>query len=220
MGALLVGVEKVAHLISRCGVYEGLYRADLCGETALSDLENGLVRLYAAILRFLASAIPLLDKATPRRALHAVLHPGEVEKFVAECESQEPLLEADVSNCERVRQRSATAAHVQHLQSLRTALLEPLVRIDARVEALLDRASETQTCALLQWVSRIPYASIHIAAKEGRTEGTAEWMLQHPNFREWRESSASTLLWLHGIRKFYFYYHPTALGRYVSVRDK
>ncbi len=87
MGALLVGVEKVAHPVSRCGVYEELYCADLRNETALSDLENSLVRLYAVILRFLASAMLLLAQATPRRALHAVLHPDEIGKFIAECES-------------------------------------------------------------------------------------------------------------------------------------
>jgi hypothetical protein len=219
MGTLLVGVEKVARLVSRCGVYEKLYRSDLRGETALSDLENSLVRLYAAVLRFLAGAIPLLAQATPRRTLHAVLHPDEVEKFLAECELLEPLLEADASNCERIQHRSATAAHAQHLQSLRTALLEPLVRTDARVEVLFDRASEAETCALLQWVSRVPYAGIHIAAKDGRTEGTAEWILQHRNFCEWRKSSASMLLWLHGIRKFYSSYLSMTFDRCVNVRQ-
>jgi hypothetical protein len=202
MGALLVGVEKVAHLVSRCGVYEDLYRTDLHGEKALSGLENGLVRLYAVVLQFLANAIPLLAKATALRAVYAFLHPDEVENFVAECEGLERSLEADASNCERVLQRSTHTAHAQHLQALLAALREPLVRTDARVGALLDHFSEAETCAILQWVSRIPYASNHVAAKEGRTKGTAEWILRHSTFRTWRESSASMLLWLHGIRKF------------------
>ncbi len=192
-------------------MYDDLYRADLHGEKALSDLENSLVRLYAVILQFLASAILLFAKAPALRAVHAVLHPDEVEKFVAECEGLERSLEADAANCERVVQRSARAANAQQLQALLTALREPLVRTDPRVEELLARFSEAETCSILQWVSRIPYASHHIAAKEGRTKGTAEWILQHTTFRKWRESSASMLLWLHGIRTAVFYFPSFSL---------
>jgi hypothetical protein len=205
MGALLVGVERVAHLDSRCSVYDDLYRADLHGEKALSDLENNLVRLYAVILQFLATAVPLFAKTTAARGMHAFLHPAEVEKFIAECEGLEPSLEADASNCERVLQRSARAAHTQQF-ALLALLRQPLMRTDARVEALHGGFSEAEARAILQWVSRIPYASNHIAAKEGRTKGTAEWILRHPTFRTWRESSASMLLWLHGIRKFLMFY--------------
>jgi hypothetical protein len=217
MGALLVGVEKVAHLVSRCSVYDGLYRVDLHGEKALSDLENNLVRMYAVILRFLATAMPLFAKTTAARAVHAFLHPAEVERFVAECEGLEPSLEADASNCERVLQRSARAAQTQQLQALQAALRQPLMRTDARVGALLDSFSEAETRAILQWVSRIPYASNHIAAKEGRTKGTAEWILRHSTFRTWRESSASMLLWLHGIRKFVLFYFFSFFRRHDAL---
>jgi hypothetical protein len=39
MGALVFGVEKVSHLVSRCNVYEALYRSGLQGEAVVSDLE-------------------------------------------------------------------------------------------------------------------------------------------------------------------------------------
>ncbi len=78
MGALLVGLEKVSHLVSRCNVYEALYRTSIQGEAAISDLERSLVRLYTAILDFLATAIWLFVKGRTRRAIHAVFNPDEV----------------------------------------------------------------------------------------------------------------------------------------------
>ncbi len=202
MGALLVGVEKLARTISRCSIYEALYRHDLRGEDVLLDLEKSLVKVYAVVLQFLAVAMQLLAMGTTMRAVHAVLNLEEVEQFLAECERQEKSLQSDADNCERVHQRLAHAEHTLRLQSLLAALSEPLIRVDAGVEALLDRSDELERCAIQQWASGVPYSSNHVAAKEGRTEGTAEWILQHPVFREWRESSASMLLWLHGIRKF------------------
>jgi hypothetical protein len=173
----------------------------LQGNKALSILEASLVRLYTVILRFLANAVRLFAKAAPLHALNAVLTPGDVENLIAECEKQEASLESDASNCDRLHQMGFQTAHTEQLHALRKALCAPVVRIDAGVEALLDRSNRAETCAILQWASHTPYASNHIAAKEGRTAGSAEWILKHPTYREWRASSASMLLWLHGIRK-------------------
>jgi len=53
--AILVGLEKTACLIHRCAIYELLY---LNGATAASEnLENSMLSLYTAILKFLARAI-------------------------------------------------------------------------------------------------------------------------------------------------------------------
>ncbi len=201
-GALLVGVEKVSHLVSRCKVYEVLYRTRLQGEAVLSDLERSLVRLYTVILQFLATATAIFAKGDIRRASHAVLKPDEVVKFIDDCKEQELSLEGDASNCERVIQKTAHSDQTARLQSLLDELRAPLVRIDARVEALLDRSDQSERCQMLQWASDIPYESNHSAAKSGRTEGTAEWISKHPTFCDWRASSASTIIWLHGIRKF------------------
>ncbi len=203
-GALLVGLEKVSHLVSRCNMYEALYRTSMQGEEALTDLERSLVGLYTVILEFLATASRFVAKCGPLRAVHAVFNPDEVAKFVEDCEKQALSLEAAASNCERALQQHAHTAHsadIAQLQLLLAKLHAPLVRVDDHIEALLVRSSESERCAILQWVSSIPYESNHFAAKKGRTHGTAEWILAHSKFREWRATSASTLLWLHGIRK-------------------
>ena len=53
--AILVALEKIACLFDRCTVYELLYRND---ETQSSgNLEKSTLRLYTAILNYLAKAI-------------------------------------------------------------------------------------------------------------------------------------------------------------------
>ena len=55
--AILVGLEKTACLIDRCTIYEFLYaNAD---SAASQNLEKSILRLYTAILKFLAKAIKM-----------------------------------------------------------------------------------------------------------------------------------------------------------------
>ena len=57
--AILVGLEKTACLIDRCTIYELLY---INGDSAASkNLEKSILRLYTAILKFLAKAIKMLN---------------------------------------------------------------------------------------------------------------------------------------------------------------
>ena len=59
MDAILVGLEKTACLIDRCTVYEVLYTNR--GSDGSKPLEQSIVQLYTAILKFLAEAIRMLN---------------------------------------------------------------------------------------------------------------------------------------------------------------
>ena len=56
--AILVGLEKTACLIDRCAIYESLCTDD---SAASRNLEKSILRLYTAILKFLANAIRVLN---------------------------------------------------------------------------------------------------------------------------------------------------------------
>ena len=55
LDAILVGLEKTACLIDRCTIYELLYINE--NSTASKNLEKSILRLYTAILKFLAKAV-------------------------------------------------------------------------------------------------------------------------------------------------------------------
>jgi hypothetical protein len=204
MGALLVGLEKTVNILARCHIYEALYRTDADGTQigeARANLERSLSGVSAIILQFLATALTLLDKSPTTRALHAVFSLEEIQSFAKECDARVGPLEADASNRERVWQHAAHINTASRLQALLHELRSPMVRVDARVAALFTRSAMAEQGSILRWVSPVPYVTNHNAAREGRTPGTAEWISEHPTYREWRASSASMFLWLYGIRK-------------------
>ncbi len=204
MGALLVGLERVVNIMTRCHIYEALYLTHDDGphtKEARANLERSLIGVYALILQFLAEAIAILDKSPAARALQAVFGPEKVVSFAKECDARVGPLEADVSNCERVWHHAAHTNMDARLHALMHELCSPIVRVDARVAALFTRSAMAEQGHILRWVSPVPYETNHHAARDSRTPGTAEWILEHPTYREWRASSASMFLWLHGIRK-------------------
>lgn len=55
---------------------------------------------------------------------------------------------------------------------------------------------------LLQWMSDIKYMDHHDDLSNKRLlPGSGQWLLESQNFIEWQQSSTSSILWLHGIRK-------------------
>ena len=60
--AILVGLEKTAFLIDRCAIYESICTGD---SAASKNLRKSILRLYIAILKFLAKAIKMLNGEYP-----------------------------------------------------------------------------------------------------------------------------------------------------------
>ena len=82
---------------------------------------------------------------------------------------------------------------------------ESIIRIDHRVFSMFETLKSVKQSSILQWISSIPYEDNHKTASQGRTEGTGQWLLQHQRYLEWRKSSASMILWLHGFRELTWY---------------
>ena len=51
--------------------------------------------------------------------------------------------------------------------------------------------------------SAVDYESKHRKLRGLRQEGTGTWLIQHPTYKAWRESTISGGLLIHGIRKSY-----------------
>lgn len=209
MGALLTGVEKMADLISHCQIYEAMYlKIDQLDQEewkqAFTHLTSALVRLYAAMLSFFGSAIWTYNRGVFTRTLCAALNPARVTDFLDKCWHLEKNLAIEVENCERLYTRRVQASSDEHIQKLRQILADlqaPILRTDRRVASLCDKLDRSERHDILQWISGIPYEENHFFARRGRTSGTGEWLLRHERYREWRVSSASMILWLHGDRK-------------------
>lgn len=223
MGALLTGVEKITPLIGRCQIYEALYldreQSDQVEwKAALTNLTSALVTLYTAMLSFLASAIRTYNQGTISRTFCAILNPVEVIGFFDKCQTLENTVAIEVDNCERIHTRQIHAGsekqiqrleqiqahskeHIQKLKQILADLQTPILRIDSRLAALCERLDSSERLGILEWISDIRYEENHFFACQGRTSGTGDWLLRHERYREWRASSASMTLWLHGDRE-------------------
>lgn len=203
MGALLIGVERVVCLINRCKIYEILYIHDKQPGKAQENLESALVALYAAMLRFLADANRLYTRSGVR-VFYGILNPDQVVGFIKECDELEIRVDIEASNCERTYSRTERAKmdeRGERFKQLLVDLREPIMRVDSRVAALFSRSNETESCNILTWISSIPHKKNHLTARGGRTNGTGKWLLTNARYQDWRRSSSSTILWLHGIRR-------------------
>ena len=221
MAALLIGGEKVTQLINRCTIYELLYLPlDVSGpfKLAMENLKTALTDLYLAVLRFLARAKKEYDKGSVSRTLGSVLH-SKVLEFVESCKDLETQVDTEARNLDRIQDREARNLDriqdrearnldriqdreaIMKLKSLFEDLRSPILHVDARVSALSDEYEVDKRSKILSWISDIPYKGIHNVARKGWTKGTGNWLLEHDRYLKWRASSASTILWLHGMRK-------------------
>ncbi|KAI5795814.1 hypothetical protein FPQ18DRAFT_289411, partial [Pyronema domesticum] len=178
MDAIFVGLENIAGLIQRCTLYELLYLSeDSCGS---KNLEESMLRLYIAILKFLAKAI---DKLKRKYISNYLGHVENLEKTVGN--------DADVAKeqCIFPTQQPTykTGYKVGGIPQVAAHCDCPLTSVDC------ERSS------ILEWISTIPYSSHHELINAGRLEGTGKWLLQRQDYRTWISSSVSKLLLLRGI---------------------
>ncbi|RFU26523.1 hypothetical protein B7463_g9825, partial [Scytalidium lignicola] len=94
----------------------------------------------------------------------------------------------------------AHTAQLQSLYSIMDSLMEPIFRIGARgAFDYQDGLEKMERLKALEWLSLLPYPQNHDNARTGRLVGSGQWMLQKSQFKEWCNSSYSSILWLHGI---------------------
>ena len=54
---------------------------------------------------------------------------------------------------------------------------------------------------MLEWLSSVPYMKHHETKIKACLPGSGHWLFEKQVFLEWRKSSVSSILWLHGIRE-------------------
>lgn len=197
MGALLASLERITHIIHRGQVYEIVYTAENTPDNILKTFQKTLIKLYGATLELLSDAMNIFSENTARRMLHAILYPENSTGLLMRLKDLEVQLSYETQACEVMRNVQNHAALTDLLHGLNT----PITRIDNGVNSLLEHINEREHLSILEWISPIPFTKHHNLVREARTPGTCEWLLKHEKFKEWENSSASTVLWLQGSRK-------------------
>jgi len=195
MVALLEGLKTTFYMMNRLKLYLN-YLRKLSYFQSQAQFQESLIRFYALILEFLAGAIRIYQKNTMTRAFAAFWTLERVQEFEVKCEKLANRVEIDAQNCDR----DVMAQSVKELQ-VRLEQLKDLHKMIDPINEIWSRLKEDEQTMILQWISQIAYLDNHESASDGRTEGTAEWIFDRPEYREWISSQESQILWLHGIRK-------------------
>lgn len=210
MGALLTGVEIVSGIITRCLVYERLYlygandiSEDRGAKNAKDHLESALEKMYIEVLRFLANAITTYEKSFGGRTLEGILEPGKLKDKIDYLQGLSSDVSKAVDTCMAVCME-LTSVELKKLSSMLNEFERPILRIDENIRALCKVSEDEKRLQILRWISPLHYEDYHKVAHSGYTGNTGLWLLENSNYKKWRDSSASMVLWLHGIRRFYF----------------
>ncbi|KAJ0425000.1 hypothetical protein BJY00DRAFT_326112 [Aspergillus carlsbadensis] len=89
----------------------------------------------------------------------------------------------------------------QHFE-LKTILRDmdaPLRRMGRTVDHIQDTLDASKRTSILQWLSAEPYQKHHKQTRSDFLSGTGAWLLADPIYKKWKDESASSILWLHGI---------------------
>ncbi|KAI9888993.1 MAG: hypothetical protein M1814_006051 [Vezdaea aestivalis] len=208
-GCVLEGMELVSHLINRYAIFEKLY---LRKELLITDqLRRALIRLYSAVLRYLARAKRFYSQGSGKRLLKSVVQFYEVtfgplleairreqlnvDYYARLADAEYQKLAQDTVNA---LQSSSNKAR-EELKKILSDLERPISNISLHLSELHDELQLSKRREILKWISIIPYEQHHENIRRDRLEESGRWLLQKDEFSEWEKSSASSILWLHGI---------------------
>lgn len=104
MAALLTGMSLALCMANRLQAYLRYlrYLRHLSADLTTTNFEEALIKLYAHVLQFLASAISTYGRNTALRIVEALWKTSSFEAFEAECDTLGGRAEIEASNCDRV----------------------------------------------------------------------------------------------------------------------
>ena len=214
-GAMLEGIEVVANVMIRCGVLERFKDDD---SPADNQLSTALINLYVSILEYLAKCVRYFGRTTTRRIVKSVFQIADSESLLHDIRQKDADLER-VTNLlfvdrqhrffQKVQPMNETMKSLQlsivdnfrsqqmHIEQISQRLDAPFMRQAHPVIA--DQLSKDERITVFQWLSSIPQRKHHAKNFKDVLRGTGEWLKQKEQYISWRNSSVSSVLWLHGM---------------------
>lgn len=187
-GILIEGLEQITKLIAQCKVLEDLYSRS-AGNTGFDE---ALLGFYVAILTFESHAIQIYRKSTASRVISAIKLPSNK---LQDGLKMVWVKHQRVADCTRL----IDAQYIRHFEDILRQFKQPIVRSATILQDYQDSLELRERETLLRWLSTVPYRKHHKLKLSERLEGSCEWLLNSTDYIQWKDSSASSILWLNGI---------------------
>ncbi|KAF3915464.1 hypothetical protein ABW21_db0201142 [Orbilia brochopaga] len=199
---VLIGIEKVSKIISRCSAMELLYLSPQSSNSTNQDsVKESFLGLYSAVLRFLVKAKAFFNQSLGGRVKSSILQSDFHDQYLQDIDilEAELLKWASILDTEFLKSLSGTQEkQFSTLKSIVNGFEQPIARIDARLEKMADNLNASRRSEILAWLSTTDYCSVHESVQKSITEGTCQWLHKDNKFTNWRTSSSSSIFWLRG----------------------
>ncbi|KAF2624033.1 hypothetical protein BU25DRAFT_493930 [Macroventuria anomochaeta] len=206
--------ERIAQLSNYCprfSEYDKLFPTSIRLQQALSDF-------YAVVVSFCSKALHVIQERGAKRFSKSIwksfkVEFKEIEESISEAKDEvaEELALAseqeahefrgyltaavEENNSFRIEQR----AEIEASRNFRSQQRHALQQTRARQIQKIVKEEERQKIRLLQLIPSHDYALSLRRARGLRCEGTCDWLLQRPEFREWVDRRGAKHLWCYGI---------------------
>ncbi|KAK5629066.1 hypothetical protein RRF57_004781 [Xylaria bambusicola] len=192
---MVIGLERSIQFSLRGSIYEQMYLDGTNTEPQLI-LQAALLDLYRALIVLMSDSVKHQETSSLRKAVAGTLQPQQFASTLDKLDAKLAWVETAVNICHRQK------------------IIRQLDKIDTRLQALLERQldgldtkladvwtaiQDRERIEAMQWISHVPFESDYGNIKATRLEGTCDWLLIHPRYIQWRQSTCSRTLWLHGI---------------------
>lgn len=108
------------------------------------------------------------------------------------------------SQVEKIRIKETKVSAIATLSD--AEVLNRLWQLENPINRVLDQTyvhaktiAEARYREILDWMSPVKYTKHHRKYSEKRLLGTGEWLLKHQKYLDWKSSSVSSILLLHGV---------------------
>ncbi|KAL8953349.1 MAG: hypothetical protein Q9222_000811 [Ikaeria aurantiellina] len=206
--ALVDGLEYITSLIARFAMAGGLYLS--ATSLAREQLSDAIVRLYGAVLVYLAKAAKFYSRSTGGRRMKAMMQQPErsVVVYLEKIQSEERKVDelARLLDADYLRQMSSFmeqqfSRYHNKLDSLDQGLRDLQITLAARPatqSVSLDQVS--------QWIDAVFTKEEYERALAARVNGSCNWILQREEFRSWASPAhvddVNRVLWISGPAGF------------------
>ena len=202
--SMLEGLEHVADVTARYAWVETLYLH--ASSKMRLQLQDSIVKLYAAVLDFLAKARRHYSRHTYQRVLKSLVQFDEqaVQKYLRTIAEREE----KVNNIARLVDAQYLREISKTMDGGFSSLLNRVDGISQQITALQVNstkqkpASDVEIEDMLKWLDPVSTYEDYHTAKVARQTGTCDWILQREEFQGWLNSEDSSdvtrILWFHG----------------------
>ncbi|CAI6301072.1 unnamed protein product [Periconia digitata] len=195
--AFLVGVEAVSYISNRLKVYVDYFHSLGGNSDAELRLQASLAEMYSTLFKFIAKALIRYERSKTENAWKAFWSENNVQVFERECERNSEDVERDAAQCAREKGAHEHDSLKKQLKEF-SEIRKSMERLEVKVDKIWENLEEDREAAILGWISPIHHEDLHYNAHHGITEGTGDWIIQHPTFLDWDRGIGPKIMYLAG----------------------